>query len=57
LVIEPFQRLIQQGELTTFAMKASGRAWTRLRRKRVLEDLQARGNPPWEVWGKRRKSA
>ena len=57
LVIEPFQRLIQQGELTTFRHEGFWACMDTFKEKRVLEDLQARGNPPWEVWGKRRKSA
>lgn len=50
LVIEPFQRLIDAGQL--HAHKHEGGFWVMdtFKEYMELEDLYAAGNPPWEVW-------
>ena len=52
LVLEPFQRLIQQGELTTYQHPGFWACMDTFKEKQVLEDLWARGAAPWEVWKK-----
>jgi glucose-1-phosphate cytidylyltransferase len=54
LVLEPFSRLINDGQL--FAYKYTG-FWTAMdtfKDKEQLEDLYARDSAPWQVWAARR---
>lgn len=54
LVLEPFDRLIKEGQL--FAYKYTG-FWTAMdtfKDKEHLEDLYARDGAPWRVWADRR---
>lgn len=50
LVIEPFQRLIEAGELTTYKHKGFWACMDTFKEKQVLEDLWSRGAAPWEIW-------
>ena len=50
LVVEPFQRLIAEQKLTTYNHKGFWQAMDTFKDKMLLDDLQAAGNPPWEVW-------
>jgi glucose-1-phosphate cytidylyltransferase len=50
LVMEPFQRLIEAGQLTSFRHNGFWHAMDTFKEKQSLEDLYARGNAPWQVW-------
>jgi len=50
LVIEPFQRLIDEGELIAYRHNGFFRAMDTLKDKHSLEALEAAGRPPWAVW-------
>lgn len=53
LVIEPFQRLIRKGRLTTYRYTGFWACMDTFKERMILEDLHSRGNAPWEVWKKR----
>jgi glucose-1-phosphate cytidylyltransferase len=57
LVIEPFQRLIAKEEV--FAYKYSGffGVMDTFKEKQMLDDMYARGERPWEVWGEKKIEA
>lgn len=50
LVIEPFQRLIQEKELIAFRYDGFWACMDTFKEKQYLEDLYSRGKAPWEVW-------
>src|SRR6202035_5591239 len=50
LVLQPFQRLIDAGELTTYKHQGFWACMDTFKEKQVLEDLWARGGAPWEIW-------
>ncbi len=50
LVVEPFQRLIKENKLVTFNHCGFWQAMDTFKDKMMLDDLQAKGVPPWEVW-------
>ena len=50
LVEEPFQRLIAEGQLMAYRSTGFWQCMDTFRDKQLLDDLNARGNPPWEVW-------
>ncbi len=50
LVEEPFQRLIAERQLVAYRSPCFWQCMDTLSDKRLLDDLNARGNPPWEVW-------
>lgn len=47
LVLEPFNRMIQQGELLAYRYEGFWRAMDTLKDKHVLEDMVERGQMPW----------
>lgn len=49
LVLEPFQRLIEAGELIAYRYNGFWRAMDTLKDKQVLEDLVESGNMPWRL--------
>ena len=49
LVLEPFNRMIQAGELNAYRYEGFWRAMDTLRDKQVLEDMVEKGNMPWRV--------
>lgn len=51
LVIEPFQRLIDAGQLIGFRYDGFFRAMDTLKDKQILEDMVERGNMPWQIKG------
>jgi glucose-1-phosphate cytidylyltransferase len=57
LVLEPFQRLIKAGELTTYRHDGFWACMDTFKEKQILEDLLARGNSPWQVWAQSRAAA
>jgi glucose-1-phosphate cytidylyltransferase len=48
LVVEPFQRLIAEGELVAYRHEGFFRAMDTLRDKQTLEDMVQRGEMPWQ---------
>jgi glucose-1-phosphate cytidylyltransferase len=49
LVLQPFTRLIEAGQLIAYKHEGFWRAMDTLRDKQVLEDMVERGNMPWRV--------
>ena len=49
LVIEPFQRLIDAGELIAYRHEGFFRAMDTLKDKQILEDMVERGQMPWQI--------
>lgn len=50
LVMEPFQRLIQQKKLMAYEHKGFWKAMDTFKDKMMLDDMYEKGSPPWEVW-------
>jgi glucose-1-phosphate cytidylyltransferase len=50
LVDGPFRRLIEQKELVAFEYDGFWKAMDTFKDKQQLDELLARGNPPWEIW-------
>ena len=50
LVIEPFQRLIGDQQLTAYEYDGFFAAMDTFKDKQQLDDLYEGGQPPWEVW-------
>ena len=50
LVEKPFQRLIGDGELTTYRYDGFWAAMDTFKDKQLLDDMYAAGNVPWQVW-------
>jgi glucose-1-phosphate cytidylyltransferase len=50
LVIEPFQRLIQDRQLAAYEYDGFFAAMDTFKDKQQLDDLYESGQPPWEVW-------
>ncbi|NWF85058.1 MAG: glucose-1-phosphate cytidylyltransferase, partial [Bryobacteraceae bacterium] len=49
LVLEPFARLIQAGQLYAYKYEGFWRAMDTLRDRQVLEEMVERGNMPWRI--------
>jgi glucose-1-phosphate cytidylyltransferase len=50
LVEQPFQRLIAEGKLMSYRSPGFWQCMDTFKDKQLLDDLNARGTPPWEVW-------
>jgi glucose-1-phosphate cytidylyltransferase len=50
LVLEPFQRLIQEKRLMAYRYDGFYASMDTFKDKQQLDDLYARGEAPWEVW-------
>jgi len=50
LVIEPFQRLIQERQLAAYEHDGFFAAMDTFKDKQLLDNLYETGNPPWEIW-------
>ena len=50
LVVEPFQRLIEAGELVAYRHRGFWAAMDTLRDKQTLEDMMEKGRTPWLPW-------
>ena len=50
LVVEPFQRLIDERRLTTYHHHGFWQQMDTFKDKMLLDDLEAAGNTPWKVW-------
>ena len=48
LVVEPFERMIAEGELIAYRHDGFFRAMDTLRDKQLLEDMVQRGHMPWQ---------
>jgi glucose-1-phosphate cytidylyltransferase len=49
LVLEPFNRMVQEGELLAYKHEGFWRAMDTLKDKHVLEDMVERGQMPWQT--------
>ncbi len=47
-MIEPFQRLIDEGQLMAYRYDGFFRAMDTLKDKQILEDMVERGDMPWQ---------
>jgi glucose-1-phosphate cytidylyltransferase len=52
LVSQPFQRLIQKGQLAAYEYDGYFACMDTFKDKQQLDDLYERGDAPWEVWKK-----
>jgi glucose-1-phosphate cytidylyltransferase len=50
LVIEPFQRLIEERQLAAYEYDGFFAAMDTFKDKQQLDDLYESGSPPWQVW-------
>lgn len=50
LIHEPFQRLIEKGELISYKFDGFWAGMDTFKDKREFEELYQAGNPPWQVW-------
>ncbi len=50
LVLEPFQRLIQQRQLVAYRNPGFWACMDTLKEKMLFDDMYAKGNTPWAVW-------
>ena len=50
LVDEPFQRLMEEGQLITYKYNGFWVSMDTFKDKQLLDDMYAKGNAPWEVW-------
>ncbi len=53
LVAEPFRRLIEAGELATYAYDGFWACMDTFKEKKLLEDIHNRGEAPWAVWDRK----
>ena len=56
LVLEPFARLIEAGQLYAYKYEGFWRAMDTLRDRQVLEEMAERGNMPWRLMGEKSRS-
>lgn len=50
LVEKPFERLIEDGQLSSYAWDGFWACMDTFKDKQTLEDMDASGNVPWQVW-------
>lgn len=50
LVEQPFQRLIEKEELSTYKYEGFWGAMDTFKDKKYFEDRFSKGDAPWEVW-------
>ena len=53
LVLEPFERLIREKQLATYQYDGFFASMDTFKDKQYLDDLDERGNAPWEIWKNR----
>jgi glucose-1-phosphate cytidylyltransferase len=56
LLHEPFQRLVEGGQLLAYKYDGFWAAMDTFKDKQTLDDLYARGQAPWEVWNPSRQA-
>jgi glucose-1-phosphate cytidylyltransferase len=54
LVVQPFQRLISQGQLASYRYDGFWACMDTWKEKQILDEMYERGNTPWQVWEKAR---
>ena len=54
LVVEPFQRLVAERRLAAYEYDGFWMSMDTFKDRQQLEDIHARGNAPWQVWGESR---
>ncbi|MFK7788924.1 MAG: glucose-1-phosphate cytidylyltransferase, partial [Phycisphaeraceae bacterium] len=54
LILEPFDRLIQEGRLFTMRHEGYWGCMDTFKEKQALDDLVAQGDAPWELWNNAR---
>ena len=52
LVEEPFQRMIEQGDLAAYPFEGFWACMDTFKDKQRFDDMHASGNRPWEVWNR-----
>jgi glucose-1-phosphate cytidylyltransferase len=57
LVVEPFQRLIDAGELVAYRHRGFWASMDTLKDKQLLEDMLEKGKTPWLPWTKEQRLA
>jgi glucose-1-phosphate cytidylyltransferase len=57
LVVEPFQRLIDAGELVAYRHRGFWASMDTLKDKQLLEDMLEKGKTPWLPWTKEQRMA
>ena len=57
LVEEPFQRLVAERQVVGYPNTGFWQCMDTFKDKQILDDMHARGNPPWEVWTRMRDRA
>ncbi len=55
LINEPFQRLIEIGELITYKYDGFWASMDTFKDRQHLEELYQNGSPPWQIWNSRNK--
>jgi glucose-1-phosphate cytidylyltransferase len=50
LVVEPFQRLIEDKQLITYKYQGFWVAMDTFKDRQLLEEIHTRGDAPWEIW-------
>ena len=55
LVDQPFNRLIEKNKLVSWEHKGFWASMDTFKDKKMLDDIYAQGNSPWEVWNKLEK--
>jgi glucose-1-phosphate cytidylyltransferase len=55
LIYEPFQRLIEKGELFSYKYEGFWAGMDTFKDKMEFEAVYQSGNPPWQVWNKKNK--
>ena len=53
LVMEPFRRLIAKDELVGYEHDGFWKCMDTFKDKRAFDELECRGNAPWQLWNKR----
>jgi glucose-1-phosphate cytidylyltransferase len=56
LVVEPFQRLLKDNQLTTYKYDGFWAGMDTFKEKMMFDELYKNGNPPWMVWNGRKSS-
>ena len=56
LVLEPFQRLIREGQLVTYPFDGYFATMDTFKDKQTLDDLYVSGKAPWQIWNAPAKS-
>ena len=57
LLHEPFQRLVEQGQLLAYKYDGFWAAMDTFKDKQTLDEIHARGQAPWQVWDRAARSA